>query len=63
MVITETGSFLVSDNVLRKYIAELLGTFALVFFGCWSAVIAGKYVGFLGIAFAFGVVVLVRYMP
>lgn len=49
----------VSENVLRKYIAELLGTFALVFFGCASAVIAGKYIGFLGIAFAFGVVVLV----
>lgn len=48
-----------SDNVLRKYVAELLGTFALVFFGCSSAVLAGKYIGFLGISFAFGVVVLV----
>lgn len=56
---TETGSSQVSDNVSRKYIAELLGTFALVFFGAGSAVIAGKYIGFLGIAFAFGVVVLV----
>jgi|GEM_PF-6618385 len=26
-----------SDNVFRKYVAELLGTFALVFFGCGSA--------------------------
>lgn len=56
---TGTGSFQVSDNVMRKYIAELLGTFALVFFGAGSAVIAGKEIGFLGIAFAFGVVVLV----
>ncbi len=56
---TGTGSFQVSDNVMRKYIVELLGTFALVFFGAGSAVIAGKYIGFLGIAFAFGVVVLV----
>jgi len=56
---TEKGGFQVNDNVLRKYLAELLGTFALVFFGAGSAVIAGKYIGFLGIAFAFGVVVLV----
>jgi hypothetical protein len=54
---TEKGGFQVNDNVLRKYLAELLGTFALVFFGAGSAVIAGKYIGFLGIAFAFGVIV------
>src|SRR3990172_852829 len=55
---TEMGSSQVSDDVLRKYVAELVGTFALVFFGVGSAVFAGKYIGFLGIAFAFGVVVL-----
>ena len=55
---TEIGSFQ-GDNVMRKYVAELVGTFALVFFGCGSAVVAGKYIGFLGISFAFGVVVLV----
>jgi aquaporin Z len=43
----------------RKYVAELLGTMALVFFGCGTAVLAGSHVGFLGIAFAFGMVVLV----
>jgi len=43
----------------RKYIAELLGTMALVFFGCGAAVLAGAYIGFLGISFAFGMVVLV----
>lgn len=43
----------------NKYLAELLGTFVLVFMGCGSAVIAGEKVGFLGIAFAFGLSVLV----
>lgn len=45
-------------NDAKKYIAELFGTFALVFIGCGSAVIAGKHVGFLGISFAFGLTVL-----
>lgn len=39
---------------MKKYLAEFIGTFTLVFFGCGTAVIAGKHVGFLGIAFAFG---------
>jgi len=43
---------------VRKYTAELVGTFALVFVGCGSAVIAGRYIGFLGISFAFGLTVL-----
>lgn len=43
----------------KKYLAELIGTFALVFIGCGSAVIAGEKIGFLGIALAFGVTVLV----
>jgi aquaporin Z len=47
------------SSSLQKYIAELLGTMALVFFGCGSAVIAGSHIGFLGISAAFGVVVLV----
>ena len=42
-----------------KYLAELIGTFVLVFIGCGSAVVAGKEVGFLGIALAFGIAVLV----
>lgn len=45
-------------NDLRKYAAELIGTFALVLIGCGSAVIAGQYIGFLGISFAFGLTVL-----
>jgi aquaporin Z len=43
----------------RKYVAELIGTMALVFFGCGAAVLAGRYIGFLGIAFSFGMVLLV----
>ena len=43
----------------KKYAAELIGTAALVLIGCGSAVIAGQHVGFLGIAFAFGLTVLV----
>ena len=30
-----------AENEVRKYLAELIGTFALVFLGCGSAVIAG----------------------
>jgi aquaporin Z len=43
---------------MKKYLAEFLGTFALVFIGCGGAVIAGKYIGFMGIAFCFGLVLL-----
>ena len=43
----------------KKYAAELVGTFVLVFIGCGSATLAGKYIGFVGIAFAFGLSVLV----
>lgn len=43
---------------MKKFLAEMLGTFVLVFIGCGSAVIAGGNVGFLGIAFAFGISVL-----
>ena len=39
---------------MKKYLAELVGTFILVLFGCGTAVVAGDKVGILGIAFAFG---------
>jgi aquaporin Z len=39
---------------MKKYTAELIGTFVLTLFGCGSAAIAGKSLGTLGIAFAFG---------
>lgn len=43
---------------MKKYIAELIGTLALVLIGCGSAVIAGKFIGFAGISFAFGLTVM-----
>lgn len=46
------------DEDIKKYTAELLGTFALVLIGCGSAVIAGGYIGFYGISLAFGLTVL-----
>jgi aquaporin Z len=49
----ECGSEL-TGGVMKKYFAELVGTFILVLFGCGTAVIAGDKVGVLGIAFAFG---------
>lgn len=39
---------------VKKYVAELVGTFVLVFMGCGSAVLAGSHIGFVGISFAFG---------
>lgn len=39
---------------MRRYVAEFIGTFVLVLFGCGAAVIAGDNLGFLGIALAFG---------
>jgi aquaporin Z len=52
---------------VTKYIAELIGTFCLVLFGCGAAVIAGANstdippsgVGLLGISLAFGISVVV----
>lgn len=42
----------------RKYIAEMIGTFVLVFGGIGTAVIAGEAVGALGVAIAFGLSLL-----
>jgi aquaporin Z len=43
---------------MKKYWVELIGTLFLVLIGCGSAVIAGQYIEFLGISFAFGLTVL-----
>jgi aquaporin Z len=47
---------------MRKYVAEGFGTFWLVFGGCGSAVLSAAFpelgIGFLGVAFAFGLTVL-----
>ena len=39
---------------MKRYISELIGTMVLVLFGCGSAAIAGGFLGYLGIAMAFG---------
>jgi len=54
-------------NGMKKYVAELIGTFSLVLIGCGSAVIAGRAIlngsldglGLIGISFAFGLTLLV----
>lgn len=43
---------------MKKYVAELVGTFVLVFGGVGSAVLAGTHIGFAGVAFAFGLSLL-----
>jgi len=43
---------------MKKYTAELIGTFVLVLIGCGSAVIAEPHITYTGIAFAFGLAVL-----
>ena len=43
---------------MKKYVAEFIGTFVLVFGGCGSAVLAGEKIGYLGIALAFGLSLL-----
>src|SRR5262249_45532639 len=66
---TLTGCYLsaLADEELfmtltRRFFAELLGTFWLVFAGCGSAVISAAFpqlgIGFLGVALAFGLSVL-----
>ncbi len=39
---------------MKKELAEVIGTFILVFFGCGSAVLMGEQIGMLGISLAFG---------
>jgi aquaporin Z len=46
------------ENYMKKMIAEFVGTFTLVLFGCGAAVLAGGEVGQLGIAFAFGLAIV-----
>ncbi len=49
------------EKRFKKYLAEFLGTFILVFFGCGSAAITGGIggvLGILGIAFSFGLAIV-----
>ena len=47
---------------MRKYIAEFLGTFWLVFCGCGSAIFAATFpdygIGFVGVSLAFGIALM-----
>lgn len=43
---------------MNKMIAEFIGTFTLVLFGCGAAVIAGADIGLTGISFAFGLALI-----
>ncbi len=43
---------------MKKIVAEVIGTAALVFLGCGAAVIAGSHIGFAGIAAAFGLAIV-----
>jgi aquaporin Z len=47
------------DERWRIFVAEFIGTAVLVLGGVGTAVLAGKDVGFLGIAFAFGLSLLI----
>ncbi|MFE0755570.1 aquaporin Z [Inquilinus sp. NPDC058860] len=44
--------------MLKRVLAEVVGTFWLVLGGCGTAVLAGQYVGFQGVALAFGLTVV-----
>ncbi len=50
------------DDMIHRVVAEFFGTFWLVFGGCGAAVLAAAFpslgIGFLGVAFAFGLTVL-----
>ena len=54
-----------NHNIMKKYLAEMIGTMVLVLMGCGSAVFAGSVagtvgagVGTLGVALAFGLAVI-----
>lgn len=47
---------------MNRYIAELIGTFSLVFFGCGAVVVNdlfGQVIGHIGISVAFGFIVMI----
>ena len=44
--------------MIKKMLAEVLGTMILVLFGCGSAVLMGAQIGMLGISLAFGLAIV-----
>src|ERR1700745_991897 len=48
----------IKGDSMKRYFAEFIGTFVLVFGGCGSAVLAGNNIGYAGVAFAFGLSLL-----
>lgn len=44
---------------MKKYFAEIVGTFVLVFSGVGAAIFAGSHIGLVGVSAAFGLAVLV----
>jgi aquaporin Z len=62
IVITVKGETGMQDDMLRRIVAEFFGTFWLVLGGCGAAVLDAAFpslgIGFLGVAFAFGLTVL-----
>ncbi len=68
--VTDPGTTVAEPSLMNRLVAEFLGTFVLVFGGCGSAVLAADFpggddktnplgIGFLGVALAFGLTVLV----
>jgi aquaporin Z len=47
-----------TGGIMKKFLAEIVGTFILVLFGCGTAAVAGDKVGIVGIAFAFGLALI-----
>src|SRR5262245_46285777 len=39
---------------MRRYVAEAVGTFGVVFAGCGATVVAGVWLGDIGVVFVFG---------
>ena len=56
------GAGIMDSDMSRRVVAEFFGTFWLTFGGCGAAVLAAGFpgfgIGFLGVAFAFGLTVL-----
>ncbi len=57
---SESETVVVKESAVKKYVAELIGTFVLVLMGCGSAVFLGvsDVAGVVAVSFAFGIAVL-----